>query len=344
MPRLGIELNNVCNLDCGHCFRGIYRGAPEENKDLFLPLDLLDKILREAKPLGYHHVAITGGEPPMHPRFGEALDLIAGHGFTYHFLTNARNFQKTLKAVSTPLRRSKLGGITFSLDGATEATHDGIRGKNSYREVVTSIATCQAVGIEPSIVTTINRANRHEIDQLALLGAHLKVRRQIFSHQMPTEHNLDQELILPVSEWRAVERDVARAISGFRHEIQMAVGFYSEYYLPRCAALSLEDINIDYRGRLTLCCQLSNYRDVKEDGEDVIGDLRRKSLPQLLSRLMDLVNQVHKERLAMAVDAQQADKLHYPCLVCLDRFRKTGDEPMMVQLTGLREHKAAVGT
>lgn len=344
MPRIGIELNNVCNLDCGHCFRGIYRGNPEENRDLFLPLDLLDKILREGRPLGYHHVAITGGEPPMHPRFGEALDLIAGHGYTYHFLTNARNFQKTLKALCTPLRRSKLGGITFSLDGATEATHDRIRGKGSYREVVTAIATAQAVGIEASIVTTINRANRHEIDQLALLGAHLRVKRQIFGHQMPTEHNLDEDLILPVSEWRAVERDVARVISGFRHDIRMAVGFYSNYYLPRCAPFALEDLNIDYRGRLTLCCQLSNYRDVKGDGEDVIGDLRRESLPDLLARLMDLINREKKARLSLSTDPQHAEKLHYPCLVCMERFRKTSDEPMMVQLTGLREEKVAAGS
>ena len=230
MPRIGIELNNVCNLDCTHCFRSIYRGGAENNKDLFLPPELLDRILTEAKPLGYAHVAITGGEPPMHPRFGECLDIIARHGLTYHFLTNARNFQKTLKAISTPLRRSKLSGISFSLDGATEATHDKIRGKGSYKEVVTAVATCQAVGIEPSLISTINRANRHEIDQFALLGAHLKVKRHVFGHQNPTEHNLDEDLILPLTEWRAVERDVARVMNEFRHDISMAVGFYTDYF------------------------------------------------------------------------------------------------------------------
>ena len=339
MPRIGIELNNVCNLDCTHCFRNIYRGAQsgEDNtSELFLPLATLDKILREAKPLGYHHVALTGGEPPLHPKFGEALDLIAAHGFTYHFLTNARGFlPKTLQAITQPNRRAKLGGVSFSLDGATAATHDGIRGKDSYREVVTSIAACQALGIDASIVTTINRANRHEIDQLALLGAHLKVKRQIFGHQMPTEHNLGEDLILPLSEWRAVERDVARVMTGFKHEISMAVGFYTDYYLPRCAPLTLDDLNIDYRGRLTLCCQLSNYRDAAGVGEDVVGDLKRESLPTALHKLMNLVTRVHQERLAMADDVTQQKKLHYPCLVCIERFQKTSEQPMLVQLNGL---------
>ncbi len=342
MPRIGIELNNVCNLDCTHCFRSIYRGGAENNKDLFLPPELLDKILSEGKPLGYNHVAITGGEPPMHPRFGECLDIIAKHGFTYHFLTNARNFQKTLKAVSVPHRKAKLTGISFSLDGATEATHDKIRGKGSYKEVVTAVAMCQAVGIEPSLITTINKANRHEIDQFALLGSHLKVRRQVFGHQNPTEHNMGEDLILPLNEWRAVERDVARVMSGFRHEITMAVGFYTEYYLPRCAPLMMDDLNVDYKGRLTLCCQLSNYRDAQGDGEDVVGDLKKISLPQALSNLMDLIGKVHKERLAMAAIPEQREKLHYPCLVCVDRFSKTSEQPMLVQVAGLqREAKAA---
>lgn len=331
MPRIGIELNNVCNLDCTHCFRSIYRGEGDKS-DLFFPLETLEKILAEGKPLGYRHIALTGGEPPMHPRFGDALDLIANHGFSFHFLTNARNFQKTFQAVNTPLRRSKLSGITFSLDGATESTHDSIRGKGSYREVVTAIALCQAAGIQPSIITTINKANRHEIDQLALLGAHLKVRKQVFGHQMPTEHNMGADLILPLSEWRAVERDVARVIIGFRHEISMAVGFYSDYYLPRCAPLSLDDLNVDYRGRLTLCCQLSNYRDGAENGTDVVGDLKKESLAVALSRLMELVTRVHQERLELAKSGESEEKLHYPCLVCIDRFRKTGEQPMLIQI------------
>ena len=322
MPRLGIELNNVCNLDCTHCFRSIYRGGAENNQDLFLPLETLDKILREARPLGDNHVALTGGEPPMHPRFGECLDLIASHGYPYHFLTNARNFPRTLKALNGPLRRSKLAGISFSLDGATEATHDKIRGRGSYREVVTAIAICETMKIDASIITTINRVNRHEIDQLALLGAHLRVKRHIFGHQNPTEHNMEADLMLPLSEWRAVERDVARVMTEFRHEISMAVGFHTEYFLPRCAPLQLDDLNIDYRGRLTLCCQLSNYRDGEKDGEDVVGDLKRESLSDALHSLMGLVTKVHRERLAMAQDPQQKERLHYPCLVCVSRFKR----------------------
>jgi MoaA/NifB/PqqE/SkfB family radical SAM enzyme len=338
MPRIGIELNNVCNLDCGHCFRDIYRGVGDKS-NLFFPLDLLDKILIDAKPLGYTHIAITGGEPPLHPQFGEALERIAQHGYTYHFLTNARNFAKTLKAVTPASRRARLTSISISIDGATEATHDQIRGAGSYREVVSAMAACQAVGIPVGIISTINRANRHEIDQLALLGAHLGVKKHVFVHQNPTQHNFSNELVLPLSEWRGIERDVARLRGEFRHEIEMAVGFYTEYYLPRCAPLALDDLNIDYKGRLTLCCQISNYRDGAQDGEDVIADLHHQSLPTALSRVMALIKQVHQERLEMAADPARREQLHYPCLVCLDRFGKTKAESAFVPLQGLQRNE-----
>src|SRR5262249_22593585 len=116
----------------------------------------------------------------------------------------------------------------------------------------------------------------------------------------------------------------------------MAVGFYSDYYLPRCAPLTLDDLNVDYRGRLTLCCQLSNYRDGQDEGEDVIGDLKKEPLSALLSRLMGLVNQVHRERLEMAKDGAHTEEQHYPCLACIGRFKKTSEQPMLVQI-GLKE-------
>jgi hypothetical protein len=85
---------------------------------------------------------------------------------------------------------------------------------------------------------------------------------------------------------------------------------------------------------LTLCCQLSNYRDANGDGEDIVGDLKKESLVEALDKLVGLVSKVHRERLAMAGDPEQRDKLHYPCLVCIERFKKTGEQPMLIQVQG----------
>ncbi|MEK7834322.1 MAG: hypothetical protein AAB401_24760, partial [Acidobacteriota bacterium] len=74
-----------------------------------------------------------------------------------------------------------------------------------------------------------------------------------------------------------------------------------------------------------------------------VGDLKKVSLSEALGNLMGLIGKVHKERLTMAADPVQKEKLHYPCLVCIDRFSKTSEQPMLVQVSGLNsEAKAAV--
>jgi hypothetical protein len=50
---------------------------------------------------------------------------------------------------------------------------------------------------------------------------------------------------------------------------------------------------------------LSNYRDAQGDGEDVVGDLKKISLPQALSNLMGLVNKVHQGKIG--------DGCRFPC-------------------------------
>lgn len=65
-----------CDLKCEHCLRGF----PKERPDF--PLELLDKLLTEAMPFGARHVALTGGEPHLHPRFEQMVDTIVRYGYT----------------------------------------------------------------------------------------------------------------------------------------------------------------------------------------------------------------------------------------------------------------------
>lgn len=63
MPRIVIELTNRCNLSCQHCFTGRHGG------DTDFPLDILQKVLDEAKGCGFDVLAFTGGDPTVHAKF-----------------------------------------------------------------------------------------------------------------------------------------------------------------------------------------------------------------------------------------------------------------------------------
>src|SRR3954468_18728675 len=137
---IAFHLTDRCQLDCQHCLRD----PAQTPKDL--PLAIVRKVLAEAKSL-YHsgQVALTGGEPTLHPEFEGVLDAIVEHGFTWHMVTNARRFERLMDLLKrVPARREALTAINLSLDGADEATHDGIRGKGSFREVMLAATLCNA--------------------------------------------------------------------------------------------------------------------------------------------------------------------------------------------------------
>ena len=51
-------------------------------------------MLAEARAVyGSGHVALTGGEPTLHPEFAAVLDAIVEHGFAWHMVTNAKRFE-----------------------------------------------------------------------------------------------------------------------------------------------------------------------------------------------------------------------------------------------------------
>ena len=134
MPGILIELTNHCNRSCKHCLDGRH-GA-----DGFLKVDIIEKVLQSAHSHGYKDISFTGGEPALHPGFIEIITTVCEAGYNFGFVTNGWNFIEIYEKLRP--YRDRLTGITFSLDGAREETHDRIRGKGSYRRVMQAMSVC----------------------------------------------------------------------------------------------------------------------------------------------------------------------------------------------------------
>jgi hypothetical protein len=84
--------------------------------------------------------------------------------------------------------------------------------------------------------------------------------------------------------------------------------------------------NIDYRGRLSLCCNLSGYRGSGVE-PDVVADLNEEPFASAFERLTLLAQeQLERRRAALAEHAERNAKpdlyLDSPCLFCLKSFGK----------------------
>jgi MoaA/NifB/PqqE/SkfB family radical SAM enzyme len=321
--RISVELTNICNLHCSYCLRD--EDALYHTPANFLSVELLDRILRQARDvMGVTSVIFTGGEPTLHPDLAGILQVSQSNGLQSSFVTNGWHFEKIWPTVLK--FRDSISNIGFSLDGVTAETHDAWRGAGSFVRVVRAFARCFASNIPFAVKVGIRRDTLPDLEKFALFSARLGASSLNFAHIMPTSNEVEDLSALTYSERERADLEIASLARIFKMKIGIDVGYHNLDVSPPCSALAGNSCNVDYRGRLSLCCNLSGFRGAA--GElDVISDLSTEDFGLALSRLSEVAsNQLRARRNRIeALDDKGAAVDPYvssPCLFCLDTFGK----------------------
>jgi len=313
MARLVIELTDRCNLRCQHCFDARHAGTSE------LPLTLLKTVLRDGKTCGIHHLAFTGGEPTLHRQFAEVVRAVCAAGYPYSFVSNGATFPQLYPLLRET--RSAFRGVTFSLDGAREITHDRLRGRGSYRQVMRAASVCVMTGLPFTLNMVVIAPNRHEVAPMVELAARLGSAGVRFGWLMPTPDTARRGLDLTPEACLAVQAEVRRLQPTAPVSVGLGPGYYSEAPFFPCGPLSLQEYNLDHRGNLTLCCQLSGYTGGGAE-TDVLANLQATGLAKAVAR-------VHRHVASYLADKQDAVNRgtfstldHFPCWYCVKYLGK----------------------
>jgi MoaA/NifB/PqqE/SkfB family radical SAM enzyme len=314
MARIVIELTNRCNLSCGHCFDERHAASGD------LSLEVIDTVIREGKSCGIEQLSFTGGEPTIHRGFEEIIERVSAAGYRFSFVSNGTNFPK-IYPLLLKHRRCFLG-VTFSLDGAREKTHDRLRGKGSYRSVMRAASICNFKDLPFTFNMVLTAQNRNEIGEMVWLAERLGSRGVRFGHLMPTPETALRKLDLTPEERREVEAEIWRLRSCASLPIGMAPGYFSEAPFFPCGPLELEEYNLDYNGNLTLCCQLSGNSGRNDDG-DIIGNLNEVSLTEACERFRERVSSYLADKQEKISNRQFTELDHFPCWYCLKYLGKT---------------------
>jgi MoaA/NifB/PqqE/SkfB family radical SAM enzyme len=320
--RLVVELTNRCNLRCAYCVRD--DDALHRDPARFFPADLLRRVVREARAAcGVRHVAFTGGEPTLHPRFGEMTETVAAEGLEYSFVTNGWTFERVFPVLEAS--RSALKLVAFSLDGATAEAHDRWRGRGSFVRVVQAVTRCYRAGVPFIFKVAVRRDTVGQMERIALFAARLGAAALHFSHLLPTSGEAEDELALTFAERERAEQEIGALATILKMPVALAVGFYDLNPAPPCSPLRGTSYNVDYRGRLTLCCNLSGYRGAAGEA-DVAADLNEEDFAAGYERLRRVAAaQLERRALALAALARAGERDVYtgsPCLFCLRSFGK----------------------
>jgi|SRR5687767_2208043 len=322
--RLSVELGNICNLHCSYCLRSednLYSHHAQ-----FLPVELLRRVLSEAREAAHiTRVIFTGGEPTLHPKFAEILETVAAADLQASFVTNGWHFERIWPVLMA--NRKAILDVAFSLDGVSRETHDRWRGNGSFDRLVRAFARCHIAQLPFAIKIVVRRDLVDQLEQIAIFAARLGAASLRFVHVMPTSSGFEDNLALNREEQRVVDEELALLARIFKMKIGIDVGYYNidEQHAP-CAPLAGTSMNVDFRGRLSLCCNLSGFRGATAE-TDVVADLNSESFSSALAKVRELASAQLEKRKSALVTLRSKNVtpdlyVGSPCLFCLQSYGK----------------------
>jgi MoaA/NifB/PqqE/SkfB family radical SAM enzyme len=155
---LQIHPSLLCNLACSHCYS---RSGP--SKMATLSFEHVRDVLADAAALGYHVLAVSGGEPMLWPGLAQALAHAKALGFTTTITTNGFYNNSRRLAPLLPY----LDGMAISLDGPP-ALHNEIRGKPfAFARLTEGLPLLRDLDVPFGFIHTLTRRSWDALEWLA---------------------------------------------------------------------------------------------------------------------------------------------------------------------------------
>ena len=193
------EVTYACNLSCIHCLSaaGVKRSGE-------LTTDQCLEVIDTLSAINVFQFNIGGGEPFMRPDFLDIMDHAHKKGMVTCISTNGILIDDYVAGrLNNPLVY-----VQVSLDGATPASNDAIRGTGSFQKAIRALGFLRNRNIEVSVNTVLTRRSFSELDSMTTLaaeyGAKLRVSRFRPSgrgKESWSELNVDKQQMLAFSDW-----------------------------------------------------------------------------------------------------------------------------------------------
>lgn len=196
---VNVELTLACNLRCLHC--GSTAGRPR--RDELTTAEML-RLVRDLRALGCREMCLLGGEPFLRPDWFRICRAVCTSDMDLVLITNGLRVTPALVAQLRKLPR--LDRIGVSLDGATPAVHDRIRGRRgSFDAAWRAIRLLADAGFEVGAITTVSKWNLRDLPNLRdlLLGRNVTWQIQTAT---PQGGRFDRKLALTPREYYRVGR------------------------------------------------------------------------------------------------------------------------------------------
>src|SRR5690606_9573511 len=156
---------------CSHCLSSSGRRDPRE----LTTLECM-RLIDEFREMGIFYVNVGGGEPTVRRDFWELVAYATANNVGVKFSTNGSRIDRER---AEWLTANGYVGVQVSLDGATAAVNDRVRGPGSFETAMRAMGHLREAGFEGfKLSVVVTRENVEQLDELkALADAHRAVLR-----------------------------------------------------------------------------------------------------------------------------------------------------------------------
>lgn len=204
------EFTNKCNLNCIHC--GSECSMSSNLEELSTEESL--KLCHEITTLNIDRVVITGGEPFLRSDLITIMSKLSQLGLKFSVVTNGTLIDERMIEKLLIVNPESIG---VSLDGATAAVHDYIRGrKGSFDKTLRAMDLLLEAGFYTTVNTTVQRINIHQLDLIKniilLYGIHA------WKIQMAHPHGrMDKRVIITENQFYETTKYINRNAKRYRN-------------------------------------------------------------------------------------------------------------------------------
>ena len=153
------NITRTCNLRCVHC----YSDSAAAQYPGELDWEQMEKVVEDLAAYQVPSLLLSGGEPMIHPRFFELVDLASSKGLKLTISTNGTLITPEKAAL---LKAANVAYVGISLDGIGKIHDEFRRKEGAFDGAVRGFKNCHDVDQKTGLRLTLTRHNVENIEQI----------------------------------------------------------------------------------------------------------------------------------------------------------------------------------
>ena len=197
------NITRTCNLRCIHC----YSDSNAVQYPGELDWDQMQTVVADLAAYQVPSLLLSGGEPMIHPRFFDLVDLASNSGLKLTISTNGTLITPEKAAL---LKAANVAYVGISLDGIGPVHDEFRRKEGAFDAAVRGFKNCHDVNQKTGLRLTLTRHNVENIEQILDFIETHEIQRVCFYHLVPAGRGSELQVLEPDEARHAIDTLIAR--------------------------------------------------------------------------------------------------------------------------------------